>query len=94
MSFDSIAAAQDCREYLGIKGNTYTTVDGYVGGNHYTVTVAADYDKVVFSFDTAICGYQYFDSRFQKMEWNEEECSLTISSDKQKYSFEIQFSEQ
>ncbi|MBK0015171.1 MULTISPECIES: hypothetical protein [Kosakonia] len=94
MAFESIAAAQDCREYLGIKGNTYVTVNGYVDGNPHNVTILSDYDKVIFSFESAICGYQYFDSRFQKMEWDEEECTLTISSDKQNYSFEVHFPEQ
>ena len=39
MAFESIAAAQDCREYLGIKGNTYVTVNGYVDGNPHNVTI-------------------------------------------------------
>ena len=94
MSIESIGAAQDCREYLGIKGNTYTSVTGYVDGNHYTVTISADYHKVEFNFDTTICGFQCFNSLFQKMEWDEEECTLTIINDKPAYSFEIHFSEQ
>ncbi|ELE9236578.1 hypothetical protein RM351_001875 [Enterobacter kobei] len=94
MAFESIGAAQDCRQHLGIKGNTYATVGGYVDGNYYAVTISSDYDKVVFSFESSICGYQYFDSRFQKMEWDEENCTLTISSDKQNYSFEVHFPEQ
>ncbi|MDM3055371.1 hypothetical protein OGV95_09635 [Citrobacter sp. Cf236] len=94
MAFESIAAAQECRESLGIKGKTYTTVEGYVDGDLYTVTVSSDHDKVEFIFEYPVYGFKHFHTRFQSMEWDEEQFILTISSTNPSYSFEIHFKEQ
>lgn len=94
MSFESIAAAQRCREYLGIKGKSYIEVTGYVDGSSYTITVSSDHRRVEFGFNSKISNFQYFNTLYQNMEWDEEERTLTISSDTPEYSFDITFPEQ
>lgn len=89
-----MSAAQDCRGYLGIATETVAEVTGYVKGSEHTVTVTIDHNKVVFGFDAPICGFEYFDTDWQIMEWDEEEKILTVSSNKPKYSFKVFFPEQ
>lgn len=94
MSIDSMSAAQDCRGYLGIATETVAEVTGYVKGAEYTITVTIDHNKVVFGFDTQICGFEYFDTDWQIMEWDDVEKILTVSNNKPKYSFKVFFPEQ
>ncbi|MCT9843724.1 hypothetical protein N7563_06570 [Leclercia adecarboxylata ATCC 23216 = NBRC 102595] len=94
MSMDSVIAAQDCRSYLGISSHPVAHVVGYIKGVEHAITVTTDHNKVVFSFEESICQFQYFDTDWQDMEWDEEEKVLTVSNTKPKYSFNIFFPEQ
>lgn len=94
MSIESMIAAQDCRGYLEISTEVVSTVIGYVKGIEHTITITIDHNKVEFGFDKPIGNFQYFNTDWQEMEWDEEEKVLTISNEKPKYSFGVMFPEQ
>lgn len=91
MSIESMEAAQDCRGHLGIASQTVAEVTGYVKGSEHKITVTIDHNKVEFAFDEPIGQYQYFNTEWQDMEWDDEEKTLTISNTKPKYSFKVFF---
>lgn len=93
MTIESVSAAQDCREHLGISEKKVSTVKGYVKGVEHSITITIDHNKIEFGFDKHVVNFLYFNTDWQEMEWNKEEKVLTISNKKPKYSFGVMFPE-
>ena len=91
MSIDSVEAAQACREHLDISTELYVTVVGYIAGKKYDVSISIDSNKIEFDFGIPVGNYQFYNTDWQEMDWDDVNKTLTISSSKPKYSFTVFF---
>lgn len=93
MSIDSVEAAQACREHLGISSELYTTVVGYISGKKHNISVSINSNKIEFDLGVPVGNYQFYNTDWQEMEWDEVNKTLTISSSKPIYTFKVFFPE-